>query len=64
MEEALSNMPPAERGRAAKDITKGLDSLTRLPVSPGWAIVISVVLGIVVAAVVVALLVWLLTVLL
>ena len=64
VEEALSKMPPAERGRAAKDITKGVDALARLPVSPGWAIVISVVFGLAVAAVAVALLVWLVTALL
>ena len=64
VEEALSKVPPGERGQAAKGITEGVDALARLPVSPGWVIVISVVFGLVVAAAVVALLVWLVTALL
>jgi class 3 adenylate cyclase len=61
---ALADMPPEERDEAAQEIGHGLDALARLPVSPGWVIVISVAFGLLVAGVVVALLVWLVTALL
>jgi class 3 adenylate cyclase len=64
VDEALATMPPEERDRAALEITEGVDVLERLPISPGWLVVISVVVGLAVAAVVIGLLVWLVTALL
>jgi class 3 adenylate cyclase len=64
VEEALAKAPPPERERVAKDITTGLENLQKLPVSPGWVIVISVVFGLAVAVAVIALLIWLVTLIL
>ena len=59
--DALAKMPPDERDQAAQEIGHGLDALKKLPVSPGWVIVLSVGFGLLVAAVVIALLVLLAT---
>ena len=58
VQEALAQAPPPERDRAAREITSGLDQLQKLPLSPGWIIVIAVVFGLAVAAGVIALLIW------
>jgi class 3 adenylate cyclase len=59
VQEALAQTPAGDRDRVAKDLTSGLEQLQKLPVSPGWIIVFSVVFGLAIAAGVVALLIWL-----
>jgi class 3 adenylate cyclase len=61
VQDALKRTPSADRDRVAKDITSGLEHLQKLPVSPGWIILISVVVGLAITVGLIALLIWLVT---
>jgi class 3 adenylate cyclase len=61
VQEALKQTPSADRDRVAKDITSGLEQLQKLPMSPGWIILVSVVAGLAIAVGLIALLIWLVT---